>query len=96
MDTCVCVTIGVGNIRGMYVILCMLKQIKHIEVYDCVVSMVLGLSIGIFLGVGIGDGTGWEEGIPVSLVPEEINVASMGDLNDVRSKVELDFVFNKI
>ena len=43
--------------------------------------------MGVFLGVIIGYGKGWEEKIPIGMVPEGTNVASLGDSNDVRDRV---------
>ena len=52
--------------------------------------------MGVFFLVSIGDVTGWEELIPIGLVPKEATVSSMGNSNDVRGRVELEVVFNKI
>ena len=56
--------------------------------YSFVGSILLGSSVGGFLGVIIGDGTVWEECIPIGMVPESEAVASLGDYNYVRGRVE--------
>ena len=61
MSTFVCSMIGVRNCSELYVILVMLEQRNHTEVYNCVDIIIFGSSVVVFLGFGIGDGTGWEE-----------------------------------
>ena len=56
----------------------MLKRRKYIELYNCVGSMILGFSVEVFLGVSIGVEKGWEECMPVGMVPEGETVDSMG------------------
>ena len=64
--------------------------------YNCIGRMVLGSSVVVFLGVSIGDETLWEGLITVDLIPDGESVASLGDSNDVRSRVELEGIFNMI
>ena len=63
--------------------------------YNCVVSMTLILYVGISIVGSIGDNTGWEDRMSVDMLPEESNVDSLRDTNDVRGKVELEIILDK-
>ena len=55
--------------------------------YNCIGRMVLGSSVVVFLGVIIGDETLWEGLITVDMISDGETVSSLGDSNDVRSRV---------
>ena len=65
----------------------MLEWRKQIEVYNCVVSTVLGSSVGVLFGGSLGGGTGWGDRITVDMAPVLVPVASMGNYNDTRGRV---------
>ena len=65
----------------------MLEQIKLIEVYSCVGSMVLGYYVVVFIRVIPGGITGWEEINPVGMAPGGAPVAYLGNYNDVRDRI---------
>ena len=51
---------------------------------------------GGFLGASIGGGTEWEDIIPFGMEPEGAHVASLGNYNGLRGRIQLYLMFNNI
>ena len=65
----------------------MIERRKRIEVYNCGGSNVIGSSVEVLLRVSPGGGKIWEESTTIGISPGGTPMASMGNYNDVSSRV---------